>query len=175
MDNLNTVQSPKKKKIAIIIIPILVVILLGLILYLGGFEYIKNTIQGLRAVHVYNEFMKNYEETLTDDIYGGSTPQETLNMFIAALEKGDIELAGKYFALDKNLSRKEWEDGLKIAQEQGRIEEIIKVVEGTTLSAEDLGLATESRFIVLNKDGLVEHSILLTFNQYSKVWKIESM
>ena len=35
------------------------------------------------------------------DTYGGKTPQETLSMYIAAVEKGDYELASKYFVLDK--------------------------------------------------------------------------
>jgi len=31
------------------------------------------------------------------DIYGGKIPQETLQMYISAIEKGDYELASKYF------------------------------------------------------------------------------
>lgn len=31
------------------------------------------------------------------DTYGGKTPQETLQMYIDAVEKGDYELASKYF------------------------------------------------------------------------------
>ncbi|OHA07435.1 MAG: hypothetical protein A2934_05600 [Candidatus Sungbacteria bacterium RIFCSPLOWO2_01_FULL_47_10] len=36
-----------------------------------------------------------------EDTYGGETPEETLELFISALEKGDVELASKYFVLDK--------------------------------------------------------------------------
>src|SRR3972149_527386 len=35
------------------------------------------------------------------DTYGGKTPQETLQMYIDAVEKGDYELASKYFIGDK--------------------------------------------------------------------------
>ncbi|MBI2628251.1 MAG: hypothetical protein HYW71_02355 [Candidatus Niyogibacteria bacterium] len=35
------------------------------------------------------------------DTYGGKTPQETLNMFIKAVEVGDYELASKYFVVEK--------------------------------------------------------------------------
>lgn len=31
------------------------------------------------------------------DAYGGATPQDTLRMYITAVEKGDYELASKYF------------------------------------------------------------------------------
>ena len=46
----------------------------------------------------------NFEKEIADkkakivaDTYGGKTPQETLDMFISAVEKGDYELASKYF------------------------------------------------------------------------------
>src|SRR3989344_3905403 len=48
---------------------------------------------------------KAYVEAMTADTYGGKTPKETLDLFVAALKKGDIELASKYFLLDENLSR----------------------------------------------------------------------
>jgi hypothetical protein len=32
-----------------------------------------------------------------NDKYGGQTPEETLDMFLVALDKGDTELASKYF------------------------------------------------------------------------------
>jgi len=35
------------------------------------------------------------------DTYGGKTPQETLRMYIEAVEKGDYELASKYFVIGK--------------------------------------------------------------------------
>lgn len=41
------------------------------------------------------------EERLRSDKYGGKTPEETFDLFIAALEKGDIELASKYFVVQK--------------------------------------------------------------------------
>lgn len=41
------------------------------------------------------------EEQIRNDRYGGKTPEETFDMFIAALEKGDVELASKYFVLNK--------------------------------------------------------------------------
>ncbi len=34
------------------------------------------------------------------DTYGGKTPQETLQLYISAVEKGDYELASKYFIGD---------------------------------------------------------------------------
>ena len=44
---------------------------------------------------------KKLEAAYRNDKYGGVTPEETFNMFIVALEKGDVELASKYFVLNK--------------------------------------------------------------------------
>ncbi|OGZ94628.1 MAG: hypothetical protein A3H69_02860 [Candidatus Sungbacteria bacterium RIFCSPLOWO2_02_FULL_47_9] len=44
------------------------------------------------------------------DTYGGSTPEETLQLFIDALKKGDTELASKYFVLDK---QSDWQNKLE--------------------------------------------------------------
>lgn len=55
------------------------------------------------------------EEQLHNDKYGGKTPEETFVMFIAALEKGDVELASKYFVLQK---QDEWLKTLEEYKEQ---------------------------------------------------------
>jgi hypothetical protein len=44
------------------------------------------------------------------DTYGGKTPQETLRLYIEAVEKGDYELASKYFIGDKQV---EWQKRIK--------------------------------------------------------------
>ena len=41
------------------------------------------------------------EKAYRNDKYGGATPEETFDMFIAALEKGDIDLASRYFVFNK--------------------------------------------------------------------------
>ena len=41
-----------------------------------------------------------YQKQLADT-YGGKTPQETLRLYIEAVEKGDYELASRYFVIEK--------------------------------------------------------------------------
>ena len=94
---------------------------------------------------------------------------------IEALEKGDIDLAAKYFAMDDNLSRKEWEDGLKQAQQEGRIEKIIKELKKAQPSSSQPGYETAYEFMILGESGLADYSVEMEFNQYSGVWKIKSM
>ena len=170
----NLENKPKKRRAKWIIIA-LIIILVALFLILGGYNNIKTTIKGLWAVNQYNAGIELYEKTMTEDTYGGKTPEETLAMFIDALEKGDIELASKYFILDDNLSRQKWEDGLKQAQEEGRILKIIESINQAEKSENQSGLDSEFQLVILGKDGLAENTIFMKLNEYSKVWKIESM
>jgi len=46
-------------------------------------------------------YIAREEQRYKNDKYGGKTPEETYAMFLEALKKKDIELASKYFTLDK--------------------------------------------------------------------------
>ena len=183
MENSNIqLNQPKRKRVFLFIIIGLAVLLIGLFLYVGGYKMLKQVYddwntsrKAHEAIQKYNEFLDQYYKTLAEDTYGGKTPQETLNMFIDALEKGDIDLASKYFALDDNLSRKKWEDGLKKASEEGRIAKIIDIAKKVQPSDIQSGLNTEFEFVIVGNNGLVEYSIFMQFNEYSKIWKIERM
>ncbi|MDP3991334.1 MAG: hypothetical protein Q8P66_00240, partial [Candidatus Colwellbacteria bacterium] len=48
---------------------------------------------------------QQFEEAMKNDTYGGKTPEETLQLFIDALRKDDIELAYKYFILKEDGNR----------------------------------------------------------------------
>lgn len=68
----------------------------------GLFEY--KQWRGKQGVKNLAEMFKkiekdNYQRAMADT-YGGKTPQETLQMYIDAVEKGDYELASKYFIED---------------------------------------------------------------------------
>lgn len=56
---------------------------------------------GEKRVEKLAEALKQEEEqqyqAAMADTYGGKTPQETLQMYIEAVEKGDYELASRYF------------------------------------------------------------------------------
>jgi len=54
-----------------------------------------------KGMESFNNVLKTIEQKYTADTYGGITPEETYQMFLEALKKQDIDLAVKYFALDK--------------------------------------------------------------------------
>ena len=80
---------------------------IALFLLVGGFAFYRaykdwtaqEKIERL-AEAIRNWEKENYERQLADT-YGGKTPQETLKMYIEAVEKGDYELASKYFIEEK--------------------------------------------------------------------------
>lgn len=88
-------------------------------------------------------------QAMRADNYGGKTEAETFNLFISALEKGDVDLAAKYFMFDENLSRDKWLKTFTELKDKGFLDEMIKD---------------------LDKDKL-EYQL----NTYSGVWKIKNL
>lgn len=66
---------------------------------------------------------RQLEKTYREDKYGGKTPEETFDMFIAALEKGDVDLASKYFVLNK---QEQWLKSLQKVEEQNLLIDMVK-------------------------------------------------
>ncbi len=114
----------KKSKYWKFILRFFAVIIGVLILYIIGFWAVRAYEQwrGEKEIQELAEALKrvqeeDYQKALADT-YGGKTPQETLQMYIDAVEKGDYELASKYFIEDYqwkglvNLNNKS-EEGIK--------------------------------------------------------------
>jgi len=53
-----------------------------------------------RMAEAINQAVQDDYNAKMADTYGGKTPQETLQLYIAAVEKGDYELASKYFVIE---------------------------------------------------------------------------
>lgn len=123
---------------------------------------------------VYKKAESDYVVTMTADTYGGKTPQETLDLFVAALRKGDVELASKYFLLDENASREKWLIFLKDVEQKGLL---TKMANDISKDAKPFGTPSENEFYfgLFNKDGIVAIPIDMRLNKYSNLWKIESL
>lgn len=160
-----------------------------IILAVGGFfvwdKYLspqaKSQSQMEKQYEAYMEWEERHKQALREDTYGGKTPEETLQMFIEALKKGDIELASKYFALDTNeqsynaeyyLTRKKWEEGLKKAKDEGKLEGIINIVSMAIPTPNQESSQDTFWFSVFNNKGETEQLIEMFFNTDSRIWKI---
>lgn len=117
---------------------------------------------------------EKFEQAMRNDTYGGKTPQETLNLFIEALQKSDVELAYQYFILKENGERDpKWMEGLIKTRDAGRLQEVADSLS----KAKSSGSSIEGYygFVIEDSQKEVIANIELRFNQYSGVWKIESL
>ena len=78
--------------------------------------------------------IKEWEAQYENDTYGGTTPEETLALFIDALKKGDIDLASKYFVVDE---RETWLNNLRRIQEGDKLNSMIRDL-GTAQRGKDI-------------------------------------
>ncbi len=95
----NAVTSSKKKVWFIVIAIVAVILVLACILaWFGYFSPEARENRELQAkVDQTQAALDEFEEAMRNDTYGGTTPEETLQLFIAALEAEDLDLASKYF------------------------------------------------------------------------------
>ena len=145
-----------------------------LVIAVGGFGYFFwHEYVSPSPDREFAEFQKRYVVEMTADTYGGKTPQETLNLFIDALEKGDADLAAKYFMLDDKLSRDQWVKSLEELKRKDLLDDMardLKKVKGMTGDDEnDFG------FELYDNTGVVSALIDMQLNTYSEVWKIEDL
>ena len=153
-------QKSKFWKFAILFAAILIVAVTGL-WALGDYEKSRSVEEFERWAESMRQAFEDFEARKTADTFGGVTPQETLRMYIEAVEEGDYELASKYFVLNK--------------QEQA--------VSGfTNATRENLfnylnflrkGLTSEGSYSSARDSYVVDDPVLIRFELYpSGVWKI---
>ena len=140
-------------------------------------KYFSAEAKTQRNYQKYVDWQANYEKAMKEDTYGGKTPQETLDMFVAALRAGDVELASKYFMLDTNensenyLTRREWEDGLRKAKEGQELKSIVSEINNMKPSIRITGSSDIFEYVLLGEDEVIDRSLILKLNKYSNIWK----
>lgn len=112
---------------------------------------------------------RELERPFREDPYGGNTPEETIQLFVGALRKGDTELASKYFSPDK---QEEWAKNLKKIKARGLLGSLIEDV----LRAEKIEPLGEgnARYEIKDPEGNVGALLSLNKNPNGK-WKIMSL
>lgn len=151
-----------------------VTLFLAIILVTVGGYFIWSNFFKYDILKVYQNAEKNYVEAMQADTYGGKTPQETLDLFVAALKSGDVELASKYFLINENASREEWVKYLSSVKERGLLAKMANDIER---DAKPLTNSDENKFAfgLFNKDGIIAIEIVMRLNTYTEVWKIEGL
>ncbi len=175
-------RSFKRRLIFLIVV---VVVIIGIVL---AWTFFNPDARRAREMNENYErvqkWIEDAEQLKAADNYGGKTPQETLDLFVAALRNGDMELASKYFVADIRaletehpiLSKQKWLDDLMGAQQENRLGEIADIVERAVPDFENRAYENDFKFAVYKKGSQeLEVYINLEFNEASGVWQIESL
>ena len=153
----------KIKKIILVLILLIIAYFVFDAVYFYGKKW-----WGERQVQKLAETLEKYQQDLFDkkaaDKIGGKTPQETLQMFIDAVEKGDYDLASKYFVVEK---QKQELKNLQNSPEKN-IENVMKLLKQSQYS--DDGYSSD------RKRYIIHDPLFVSFDLYpSGNWKIEEI
>ncbi len=137
----------------------------ALFLAVEGYSYYDQW-RGEKKVEELAQLLAKIEKEAFDkkaaDKIGGKTPQETLDMFIKAVESGDYELASKYFVIEK---QEKWKNDLSTAK---NVDELLSDLKSTQKS--------EGSYSIKKDSYVVRKPILVSFILYpSDNWKIEEI
>jgi len=103
------------------------------------------------------------------DTYGGATPQETYEMYVAALKRGDIESASRYFYFQKEDAQKaKLQDLATKGELQKYIDDLPEWVE---MREEEYDANNTRQFSY----GSLSLQIIFGLNGYANIWKIETL
>jgi len=116
------------------------------------------------------KYIDEMEKKYREDAYGGSTPEETLNLFIDALKKGDIDLASKYFVIEKQDKIK---TDLETGKKNGNIDKFLAIISNKKYIGNQLS-SQYYRFTYANGEKVLM-SIDLVLNPLSNKWKIDEL
>lgn len=136
--------------------------------------YLSPEAREARSFYAGVEAFEEVFKKLESDTYGGDTPQETIDMFIVALEKGDLELAAKYFK--RRIDGEEDPvilENIKKLDAEGRLPEVINDLRRAKMNG-NIELSTAT-YDVFNEGGELKYQFMLFKGAKTPVWKIEAL
>jgi len=152
-----------KQKTKIIISVLIIILALGV---WAGWYYWWRLEPVRQALNIHETELAR----LQSDTIGGSTPEETWQMFLTALRAEDLDLASKYFVLSKQEENKEWFEKVK---EKGLLDEMMQ-----DLTVAPWQVVSPGEFLaeyeIKNAEGETTAYIIMEKNINHK-WKIRSL
>lgn len=118
--------------------------------------------------------IQDLQDRLKNDKDGGATAEETLKLFIAALKKGDIEQADKYFVFEPLKQQQRLIGTLKNVQEKGKLNLFIEYLGKANIDKE-MSSDGNISFGYINRIDRTGIDIQITQSKYSTIWKIENL
>ena len=118
--------------------------------------------------HTAEKYFNDLREKYEADTYGGSTPEETLQLFVDALKKGDVDLASKYFMVEE---QELWKEKFKGIIANGKLDFLIRDLVGLRSTKVELERAF---FTLANEQKEVLVEMIFKKNTKNK-WKISEL
>jgi ABC-type cobalt transport system substrate-binding protein len=156
-----------KKNIFVLLIVFFIVALVFIIIF-----WAKPLYQGWKINQEAQKFVDDYTKPLKEDNYGGKTPEETWDMFMNALKKGDTDLAAKYFEVKEQAETKEW---LAEVKRENMLETMIKDLIANNLNESRKDESIAEYTISDKKNKKIIASITFIKNIFTNIWKISSL
>ena len=113
------------------------------------------------------------KQAYAEDPYGGATPEETLALYIEALEKGDFDLAVKYYVPEM---QEKVAAELAIGKKVGGTERYITFLKGFLENPKATNSTATNLYLISYPFGENQMATTISFtqNKSSKGWKIVS-
>lgn len=122
----------------------------------GARQAVQNAAEALRK-----SAADDYRRALADT-YGGKTPQETLQMYTDAVEKGDYVLASKYFVVAE---QEKWAKELVDIAHSNKIDSFLSPIRQAQESS--------GEYSSIGDTFAIHNPVLISFIKYpSGIWKI---
>ena len=118
------------------------------------------------------KYLKTLQEQYANDTYGGETPEETLELFIQALEEGNVELASKYFVVEK---QEEGLSDLSIAMKKNNLARYLDILNNSDRSVTMYDNKTRYEIDFFDENKQQIHIEVFTLNTQTDKWKIEEL
>ena len=135
------------------------------------------------------------KNVMRNDFAGGKTPEETVDMLLEALKKGDLETAASYYIPDlKEKALAEYKDELKT---NGNLNNSINYISDTRFKGTKgcdeqgkgctfrykyiyeketkLGIKGSNDTIIIPKGGSLQEITDMSQNPFTKVWKVDQL
>lgn len=160
---------------------LLVLILVALTVYLRGYflwqgEQGKYDIRNAVSQGYWDYLQRqsaSLEKQYREDTYGGATPEETLKLFVQALEDKDYVLASKYFIPEK---QNEELSSFPEAEKSGGLAAFVNAYRnGKVVSPKSVGSSGVYEFEVYETGSTIPFRPRLIENKFTSKWKIEKL
>ena len=180
------------KKTVILVVAFVFLAIAGWLIW----QYLYPSYQMWRITEGDKKFEQGFTAMLKNDTYGGKTPEETYNLYVDALKRGDTEAASKYFYWERQISQKKKLDELGAKGELSKY--IVDLPDWLEMREEEYDVEGTKQYVLVRtslnsetvrlpdgKGGFVEKtflpgdyvafSIIFEFNKQANIWKIYNL